>query len=228
MSRSIRTRGAASVAIVTVLAGAALLFAQRTDANPSTAATWQLDSEIAAVQRDVDGAKDNPSARADAQAKLKILLDERTERDAALRQRPATKAEEDAKKAQADAFSKEVEGTNESHHQALRKTETGELRDNSPITNEKGLLGNITWVGQPESDGYRLVIWGLGLRADSTKGVVIIGRASDITDDYRSITRLEVPGHGQLTVIDEKGGAVIMRGADGTELLFDTKTLAFR
>lgn len=164
-------------------------------------------------------------------AKLQVLLDEKRAQDEAINQRPTTRAEDDAKRAAANASANAAAQAEKSYSLAKKTTETGTIVENRPITTEKGLIGHDVWYGPEEATGSvpgRLAVWGLGYASRPADGVVLIGRVYESTNGYELIKRIEVPGHGQVTVVDEKGGTVTLRGSDGAELLLDTKSLTLR
>jgi hypothetical protein len=219
-------RHLASLLVVLVLTLGGVAAVRTTMAQPPPAGDAALDHEIAGVQRDVAGAP--PEQRAAAQAKLDVLLKEKQERDAARAARPATKEEDAAKAATLEAFSKAVEGQAAARTQLIRATDTGALFEGMPWNyGEKTFAAGVCWRGPKLADGTRLDVWAGAIRNDPTAGGVLARR---FVDDGSVVASqlINVAGHGALSIVDEQGGVINLRGTDGATLSFDTMSLTLR
>jgi hypothetical protein len=217
------------IAALLILGAGVFLLVRATNAQSPNDADAVLQAEISAVQRDVAGAA-SADERAAAQAKLQVLLDEKAARDTARAKRPATKAEDATKFAELDASSKQAEAETTAYTPVLRSTETGDLLEGTPWnTNDRSFVANTWWRSSKASDGTRLAVWAGSIRTDSARGAVLARRFID--DGAGTVVRdqlISVSGHGGLSFVDEHGGVLTLRAADGTEMAFDTRSLTFR
>lgn len=229
MIRFIGARASVVIVIALLLASGSILL-QVVRAQGPTAGDSVFNAEIAAVERDVAHAK-SAEQRDAAEAKLQVLLDEKAARDAARRRRPATEQEDAAKMADLEASSRQAEAEASSYDPVFRRTGTGELVQGTPWDQPHGatFVSHVWWRSRQYSDGTRLAVWVGGFRGDSANGAILLRRYID--DGNGSIVQdklTQVPGHGTLTITDEQEGVLILRGADGTSLAFDTNSLQLR
>jgi len=184
----------------------------------------QLDAEIAAAGRDVAGAVD-PSQRALAQEKLKILLDERATVEAAAKQPPASRAGEEAK---ARALADEISRNQADHapiYVVVRDTDRGEIRrTGSPASATEFVSGGTVWVSDASPAGLRTYIYG-GVGPNGHSALRIHeGRDGDLPRFVKAVS--PVSDVGKLVVVDEQMG-VLQIDSDAGRLTFDIVTATF-
>jgi hypothetical protein len=159
-----------------------------------------------------------------------VLLREKQERNAARAARPATKEEDAAKFAVLQAYEKTAAAQSASYTPLIRATGTGSLFEGMPWNSvDKTFSAGIYWRGPKATDGTQLAVWGGAIRTDSSAGGILARRYID--DGNGSVVTsqlITVPGHGPLSIVDEQGGIITLRGSDGAALSFDTSSLTVR
>jgi hypothetical protein len=216
-----------ALVVVLLLGVGGVAVVQTTRADPPAAGDAVLDHEIAAVQKDVAGAPAGDQ-RAAAQAKLDVLLREKQERNAARAARPATKEEDAAKFAALESYEKTAAAQSAHYTPLIRATGTGSLFEGMPWNGQdKNFASGIYWRGPKAADGTQLGVWGGTIRnAPSAGGVLAVRFVDD--GSVRTSQLITVPGHGPLSIVDERDGIISLRGSDGAALSFDTSSLTVR
>lgn len=213
------------VAALSLLTVAAAVVVRPSHGQPRAESDAGLGAEIVAVQHDLVGAKD-AQERAAAQAKLQVLLDEKSSIEAARAKPPATKEEDQKKLAELEASSREAASETAGYSPVVRQTDRGELLTGEPWnTNDRSFRSGIWWRGPKAADGTRLAVWAGIKGAD---GALLVRTYLDGTDTPVSDRVIPIPGHGVMSIADESGGFIDIRGADGSQFFFDTASGTLR
>lgn len=221
-------RQAAVIGIVALLFGSGVMLFQTSRAENPHDGDTALNAEIAAVERDLLGSRD-PEQRAAAEAKLAILIEERAARAAARSLAPANNAQDATKAAQLDISSKEAASEAAGYSPVIRATGTGQFVEGTPWDRQRdAFAATVSWRSAPGSDGVATAIWAGGFRGDSPNGALLVRRFVASSGTVVEDRMLQITGHGTVMLADEKDGILELRGSDGKDIAFDTKTMAFK